>query len=106
MDRHFVTRHITVSGKLVACRFWVPEAHGREFRCTYEIDWVDQPPLQQSAYGVDEVQALLLAMQAAHTDLLIERQSRGTEVSWLNQANLDLPLLPALRGLAHPRAHA
>ena len=43
-------------------------------------------------HGVDEVQAFLLAMQIAHTELLSAREHDGRQVSWLNQRSLGLPI--------------
>lgn len=99
MDRLFVARQFTVDGSPVECRFSQPEPDGSDYRCLYEIEWPDR--LQSRwACGVDQVQALLLAMQGAHLDLLRAREDRGTEVRWLDMSNLDLPLSQSLRDMA------
>ena len=50
----------------------------------------------KTAGGVDEVQALLLAMQRAHTDPLAARENDGREVSWLDERTLGLPIAKAV----------
>jgi len=47
--------------------------------------------------GVDEVQALLLAMQTAHIDLLAARENDGRQVTYLDGKNLDLPVAKSVR---------
>jgi hypothetical protein len=48
-------------------------------------------------YGVDAVQALLLAMQIAHTYLLAARERDGRSVSWLENLRLGLPVADSVR---------
>jgi hypothetical protein len=43
------------------------------------------------------VQALLLAMQLVHTDLLAARENDGRKVSWLNDRSLGLPIAHSIR---------
>lgn len=44
--------------------------------------------------GVDSLQALLLALQKAHIDLLAYRRDSGRQVQWLEMQDLGLPLPP------------
>lgn len=66
------------------------------FFAPYEIDW-PEGTRSKRAGGVDEVQALLLAMQRAHTDLLSARENHGHTVSWLNERSLGFPVPDTIR---------
>ena len=90
-DRVFVARTFKVDGKEFACRFLRPVLDDQDYRCDIEIDW-PKPCTFKHAYGVDEVQALLLAMQRVHVDLLAARENSGKLVSWLDQRSLGLPI--------------
>jgi hypothetical protein len=92
----FVKRLFTVNGQEAACSFFQPEADRENFRCRYEIEW-PQGALSKHAYGIDEVQALLLAMQRAHIDLLAARENQGQHVSWLDEKSLGLPIPETIR---------
>jgi hypothetical protein len=98
MNQTFVSRQFIVEGSPVECRFSKPQSDGNDFRCLYEIGWPDHPQ-SRWVYGVDEVQALLLAMQGAHLDLLMSREKRGVEVQWLDMTSLGLPLAQSLRDM-------
>lgn len=92
----FVERAFTVDGHDVSCRFFRPEPDGLAFRCRFEIGWPEGIKTK-SMGGVDEVQALLLAMSIAHTDLLSARENDGREVLYLDQRDLDLPFAESIR---------
>jgi hypothetical protein len=94
----FVERTFNVDGQDVPCRFFRPEADDSSFRCRFEIDW-PEGRRSKIAGGGDEVQALLLAMQLAHTDLLAARENEGREVSWLDEPTLGLPIAEVMRDL-------
>jgi len=80
----------------VDCRFFRPEQDQGNFFCQYEIDWPGETRTKKLG-GVDEVQALLLAMQAAHTDLLAARENDLKEVQWLYDRSLGLPIASSIR---------
>ena len=92
----FVHRVFTIDGREVACRFFRPQADRGDFYCRYEIEWPGGAR-SRKIYGVDEVQALLLAMQTAHVDLLAARENDGRQVSWLDERKLGLPIPEAVR---------
>lgn len=98
IDRPILSRHFTVDGSPVECRFFLPDYDGQDYACRYEIIWPDKPRSRR-VYGVDGVQALLLAMQGAHLDLLLARQDKGMDVQWLDGPNLGLPISRALRDM-------
>jgi hypothetical protein len=87
----FVQRVVEVDGRGVPCRFFKPEADRGDFFCRLEVDWPEGTKSRR-IYGVDEVQALLLAMQTAHADLLAVREHDGRDVSWLGQRRLGFPI--------------
>ncbi|TPK00928.1 hypothetical protein FJ872_30255 [Mesorhizobium sp. B2-5-9] len=98
----FVRRLFLVDGREVPCCFFRPEPEqGGDFQCRYEIGWTEGMR-SRKAYGIDEVQALLLAMQMAHAELLSAREN-GRQVSWLDQRGLGLPLANLTRD-SHPEA--
>ncbi len=94
----FVQRVITVDGQDVPCRFFKPEADGGDFCCRFEVDW-PEGILARAIYGIDEVQALLLAMQTAHAYLLASREHDGRKISWLGERRLGLPVADVIRDL-------
>ena len=95
-SKSFIERTVTVDGQGVSCRFFWPEPDSSSFRCRFEIEW---PEGVRSRYagGADEVQAMLLAMQMAHVDLLAARENDGRDVSWMDGASLGLPIADAIR---------
>lgn len=68
-----------------------PERDGQDFRCTFRLAGPDLDH-EAHAMGVDAVQALLLALQRAHIDLLAYRRDTGRPVQWLDMRELGLPL--------------
>ncbi|QAY78166.1 hypothetical protein [Sphingosinicella sp. BN140058] len=95
-DRFVIRRTFNVDGQKVGCRFSRPKAEGQSYFCRYEIEWPEGTSSRRVG-GVDEVQALLLAMQTAHTDLLIAREHDGRQVTFDNRQSLGLPVANALR---------
>ena len=87
----FCERVFQIDGQHAGCRFFKPEADGQDYRCRYEIDW-PEGAYKGRAYGVDAVQALLLAMQKAHTDLLAARENKGRQITWLDTRSLGMPI--------------
>jgi hypothetical protein len=66
------------------------------FFCQVQIDRPEGTN-NKRAGGVDEVQALLLGMVLAHTDLLAARNMEGRTVEWLDDQSLGLPVTPSIR---------
>lgn len=87
----FVERKFRLGDGEVVARFFVPlPAPGGEFRCRWTIAW---PAHEQSrsAPGIDGVQALLHAMRSVHTELVESDAYRSGKLTYLDQADLDLP---------------
>jgi hypothetical protein len=87
----FIQRVITVDGQDVSCRFFRPEVGRGDFGCRFELDWPEGTETRV-IYGVDEAQALLLAMRNAHGLLLIARERHGRTISWFGEHDLGLPI--------------
>lgn len=99
MQKPSIVRVFTIDGDDVECRFFTPEHDQGDYRCRYEID-LPNKPIASEGYGVDQVQALLLAMQKAHVELLVMREKLKRSVKWLGDENLGLPINEAIQDLA------
>ena len=86
----FVQRTYLLDGTELTCRFYHPVSDGQDFSCRYEIAWPDGPH-SRNVWGGDSIQSLLLAMQSAHSDLLLRRERDGLDVRWLDGKELGLP---------------
>jgi hypothetical protein len=92
MTEVFIQRQFELAtGSEVFVRFHRPAPDDDDFRCNYEIIWPDRKRASY-AVGVDEVQALILAIQKAHVDLLSSPEADRGELSWLGSPDLGLPL--------------
>jgi hypothetical protein len=89
--KSFVSRTFLLGGAPVVCSFERPIADGNDFRCDYLITFPGRER-RASGYGVDEVQALILAMERAHLDLLSAPERRDAKLLWLDMDYLGLPL--------------
>lgn len=88
----FIERQFELSdGAQVVVRFHEPVADQDDFRCDYEIAWSDAAR-KSHGFGVDAVQALLMAMQKAHIDLLASAHAKAGKLTWLGNHDLGLPL--------------
>ena len=88
----FLERTYSLGGTVLNCRFYCPVFDGQDFSCRYDITWPDGPR-SRNVVGVDSIQALLLAMQAMHSDLILRRERDGLDVKWLDGTELGLPLM-------------
>lgn len=88
----FAERHFELSDSSpVVVRFSEPVADRGDYRCDYVITGLDRIH-KSHAFGVDGVQALYLAMELAHVDLLASKQAKAGELRWMGQRDLGLPL--------------
>ena len=95
-DDVIVRRIYKIDGHDSECRFYRPEEDEGSFFCRFQIDWPEGTTNKRHG-GVDEVQALLLAMMAAHTDLLAARNVGGRSIEWLDDQSLGLPVANSIR---------
>ena len=77
--------------KAVPMRLFAPLPDRESFRCDYEIDWPENSR-HHYAMGVDSLQALTLALQKAHVDLLAGARDREVPISWYGGEEPGLPL--------------
>jgi hypothetical protein len=79
----------------VEVQFYKPAQRDVDYRCDYEIIWPDRKRAF-SAFGIDEVQALILALNMVHAELLSSPEGKRGELRWLGSEDLGLPSpLPA-----------
>ncbi len=89
-------RVFKIDGQQAECRFYRPQEDAGSFFCRVQIDWPEGTK-NKRAGGVDEVQALLLGMMLAHTDLLAARNMDGRVIEWLDGQSLGLPVATSIR---------
>lgn len=95
-DNVIARRAFKIDGQRAECRFYSPEEDAGNFFCRVQIDWPEGTKSKRAG-GVDEVQALLLGMMLAHTDLLAARNMDGRAIEWLDGESLGLPVTPSIR---------
>jgi len=89
----FIERHFELDKIFKVLVQWHrPVQDDNAFRCDYIIIWPDRRRSSQG-FGVDSVQALIMAMQKAHVELLASNEGRAGCLLWLGSRNLDLPLM-------------
>lgn len=90
-DEAFLERHFALDNQDVSIRFQLPFlAPGGEFQCRWTIGWPDRTR-DSYACGIDGIQALMLAMRTVHTELVESEAYRSGKLTYLGQADLDLP---------------
>jgi hypothetical protein len=98
MDDTFIERTFELGSETVIVRFMRPERSTVDYECRYKIIWPDRER-NFHAFGVDEVQAMTLALQMAHVDLLTSPEGKAGRITWLGQRDLGLPLPGTMEGL-------
>lgn len=81
----------------VEISFFAPVADGNDWRCDYRIEWPDRTRSYR-AFGVDSVQALLLAMKSVQAELTNAPETLAEGLTWLGAADLGLPSSAAVGG--------
>ena len=90
-DEPFIERNFESGSATITTRFLKPAlAPGGEYQCRWAIHWPDRVQ-QRYACGVDGVQALMLAMKSAHTELMESDLYKSGKLTYANQYDLDLP---------------
>ena len=75
-----------------------PMDNGPDFWCPYRINGLGEGRVRRIG-GVDSLQALYLAMQAAAADLYASDAARDKVLQWLGQLNLGLPVSEVIADL-------
>jgi hypothetical protein len=87
----FVERRFDLPTGALLLRISAPYlAPGGEYRCRWTIGWPDGDRSREAA-GIDGVQALTLALRAAHSELIVSAAYREGNLRYLGQTDLDLP---------------
>jgi len=87
----FLERQFELDGGCLLVRFYTPiKAPGGEFQCRYSIRWPNRE-VWRYACGLDGVQALMLAMRTAHSELLGSDEYKAGRLTWCDQVDLNLP---------------
>jgi|SRR5579872_4461497 len=102
MDRStasLATRTLELQGKpSVIVELSVPVPHGDDFECSYKIQGLGAEETK-CAFGVDGLQALLLAMQRIGIDLYTSEAFQSGQLRWLGQPDLGFPVPETVRDL-------
>ena len=107
MSQTFVARSFEAPDGAVLARF-EPRylASGGEYRCRWRIEGLGEERSREAA-GIDGVQALMLAMRTVHAELTGSDEYRAGKLTYLQQADLDLPPMrgsPWLYNAGHPQS--
>lgn len=84
------TRTLTLAGdpdREIVVTVFQPQRDRDDYRCEFEID-----DKRGYAMGVDEVQALLLALQTIGTNLYTSEHFKAGKLRWLGMRNLGFPV--------------
>jgi hypothetical protein len=93
----FIERRLELEGTAgVVVRFLRPVQDDEDYRCDYQIVWPDRERTFHG-FGIDEVQAVLSAMQNAHAELLATAESKAGRLTWLGERDLGLPLAGTMK---------
>jgi len=91
VEREFELRKGRKQTKVLA-RFGKPVRGRRDFRCEFQIAGLLDKPIAGQGFGVDGVQALELAMQAATIELLSSRAYQSGRLTFFGSHDLRMPL--------------
>lgn len=76
--------------------FSEPAKTGNDFACRYQILGLSNV-VDKTIYGIDQLQAFLLAVASARFVLLNSVEYRNGQIYWLDEDNMDLGLeLPSV----------
>jgi hypothetical protein len=89
----FVEREYVCAGQPMVVRFYQPtQQPTEEYKCEYEIRWPERTR-RRHAYGVDSIQALILAMNIVHVELTISDHYKAGQLTYFSTSDLGLPVL-------------
>ncbi len=83
----------------VPIRIYAPVDKGNHWRCQYEIDWPDGTRMGKG-YGLDSVQALLVAMKCVGAELYTSEAHKAGQLKWArSRGGYGFPLFPTMCNL-------
>jgi hypothetical protein len=90
-DQPFAERQFELGADTVTIRFNAPTLQPTgEFKCRYVIEWPDRI-VRRAVYGIDGIQALMLAMSVVHSELVISEEYKSGRLTYLEGRDFDLP---------------
>jgi hypothetical protein len=92
-ERHFEARNEAGEEHEVALRIGIPTHDPRpdgDWSCRYQITGVPNNRVGV-AFGIDSLQAFLLALEKARAELAFSQRVNGLRLTWLEQDNWALP---------------
>jgi len=92
IERKFALRN----GKEVILRLFAPQPGDMDWECETELTWPDRQ-IRRKLFGIDGIQALLIAMHLAQVELQDSPEYAAGELTWLEQNRLGLPTLDAFK---------
>ncbi|HOZ28375.1 MAG TPA: hypothetical protein PLH23_03995 [Hyphomonadaceae bacterium] len=104
-DHVVASRTLTVSGatsREVVVELHQPAPDGNDYRCTFRIRGLEAGDIRSYAMGVDQIQALMLALQGIGVRLYTSDEGKAGQLSYLGHPNLDFPLPDGVQDLAPP----
>jgi hypothetical protein len=94
-------------GGSVTVELYAPEPDDEsphaDFQCGFRISGLGGADVLRRIYGVDAIQALVLALQTLGVYLYASAEGRAGELTWIGMRDLGLPLSESNRDLA-PRS--
>ena len=92
-ERHFEARNAAAEEHEVVLHIGAPTPDprpGGDWYCPYQITGVANDSVSV-AFGVDSLQAFLLALQKARAELAFSQRVHGLRLTWLDQDNWGFP---------------
>lgn len=87
----FIERTFELGERRVIARLYAPEpAPGGDWQCRWSILWPDHERTRRTV-GIDGFQALMLAMQTVHLELVTSDPFKAGQLTYLGQTTLGLP---------------
>lgn len=96
MTNVFIERRLDLkNGREVSIRFLQPESDPElDWHCDIELEWPDRRR-NLRIFGIDAIQALLLAMQGARHELVTSPENAAGELTWRGERDFGLPVVIA-----------
>jgi hypothetical protein len=96
---------VTGSGKVIEVRLGRPEkfSDSDDYYCRYQIMGLGRDRVFYGA-GVDQMQALVLALQNIGAELYTSNEARAGQLTWFGELNLGFPVADTIADLVPKRA--
>lgn len=88
------TYELKEDGKVTLSVF-KPRSDGDDIVCDFKITGLSKD-IESYAFGIDEIQAVFLALTKASNFLYTSEEYKLGELKWLNSLDLGLPVVPSI----------